>query len=72
VSGSDQSGDASAPNPPPDTETDPEPKDYGPPAESDDDPEPDAGTSGADEGISPWSPEAYDEEAEGPTASTED
>ena len=37
------------------------PKDYGPPADADADPEPDAGTSGADEGISPWSPDAYDE-----------
>ena len=38
------------------------PKDYGPPADADTDPEPDAGTSGADEGISPWSPEAYEED----------
>jgi hypothetical protein len=37
------------------------PKDYGPPADADANPEPDAGTSGADEGISPWSPDAYDE-----------
>jgi len=37
------------------------PKDYGPPADADADPEPDSGTSGADEGVSPWSPEAYDE-----------
>jgi hypothetical protein len=72
MSSSDQSGDAGAPHPPPNPETDPDPKDYGPPAESDDDPEPDAGTSGADEGISPWSPEAYDADADGPTTSTED
>jgi carbon monoxide dehydrogenase subunit G len=38
------------------------PKDYGPPADADGDAEPDAGTSGADEGISPWSPDAYDDE----------
>jgi hypothetical protein len=55
------------------TETDtPEFDDYGPPAESDDDPEPDTSTSGADEGISPWSPESYEEDPEGPTTSTED
>jgi len=30
------------------------------------------GTSGADEGISPLAPEAYDPEGEGPTTSTED
>lgn len=30
------------------------------------------GTSGADEGISPWSPEGYDEDPQGPTPSTED
>ena len=29
------------------------------------------GTSGAEEGISPWSPDAYDEDPEGPTQSTE-
>jgi hypothetical protein len=67
-----ESGEAGAPEPAPDPETDPEVKDYGPPAESDDDSEPDAGTSGAEEGISPWSPEAYDEDPEGPTASTGD
>jgi hypothetical protein len=49
-------------------ETDPDLKDAGPPAEGPADPE---GTSGADEGISGWSPEAYDEEGEGPTPSTE-
>ena len=67
-----ETGDAGAPKPPPDPETDPDVKDYGPPAESDDDPEPESGTSGADEGISPWSPEAYDEDPEGPTTSTAD
>ena len=36
------------------------------------DPAEEEGTSGADEGISPWSPEGYDEDPEGPTTSTED
>jgi hypothetical protein len=48
--------------------TDPEVKDAGPPAEGVADAE---GTSGADEGISPLAPEAYDEEGEEPTSSTE-
>jgi carbon monoxide dehydrogenase subunit G len=38
------------------------PKDYGPPAESDADPQPESGTSGAEEGISPISDDAYDGE----------
>ena len=67
-----ETGDAGAPQPPPDPHTEPDVKDYGPPAESDADPEPDTGTSGADEGISPWSPEAYDGDPRGPTTSTED
>ena len=66
------SGEAGTPKPPPDPETDPDVKDYGPPAESDEDAEPDAGTSGADEGISPWAPEADEPDPEGPTTSTED
>jgi hypothetical protein len=44
-------------------------EDSGPPAEGPAEPD---GTSGAEEGISPWSPEAYDEDPEGPTQSTED
>ena len=36
------------------------------------DPAEQEGTSGADEGISPWSPEGYDEDPQGPTTSTED
>jgi carbon monoxide dehydrogenase subunit G len=48
------------------------PKDYGDPADADVDPEPPSGASGADEGVSPWSPEAYEPEPEGPTTSTED
>ena len=66
-----ESGDAGTPKPPPEPETDPEVKDYGEPAESDADPEPDEGTSGADEGLSPLAPEAYDPDGEGPTTSTE-
>ena len=31
-----------------------------------------SGTSGADEGISPLAPEAYEADPEGPTTSTED
>lgn len=48
------------------------PKDYGPPADADSELEPDSGTSGADDGVSPWSPEAYEPDPEGPTTSTED
>jgi carbon monoxide dehydrogenase subunit G len=33
---------------------------------------PESGTSGADEGVSPLSPETYEPEPEGPTTSTED
>jgi hypothetical protein len=44
-------------------------EDAGPPAEGPADPE---GSSGAEEGLNPWSPESYDEDAEGPTTSTED
>ena len=62
-------GEACAPKPPPEPETEEDLKDYGPPAEADEETEPEAGTSGADEGISPWAPEAYDEDAEGPTTS---
>jgi carbon monoxide dehydrogenase subunit G len=47
------------------------PTDYGPPAESTDEPEPASGTSGAEEGVSPWSPEQREPEPEGPTPSTE-
>jgi carbon monoxide dehydrogenase subunit G len=36
------------------------------------DPAEQEGTSGADEGVSPWSPEAYDDDSQGPTTSTED
>jgi hypothetical protein len=65
-------GDAGTPEPtterePP--ETDPNLKDAGEPAEGIADPE---GTSGAEEGLNPWAPEAYEEDADGPTTSTED
>ncbi|HEX6700776.1 MAG TPA: SRPBCC domain-containing protein, partial [Gaiellaceae bacterium] len=46
--------------------------DYGPPAESTPELEPETGTSGADEGVSPLSPETYEPEPESPTTSTED
>ncbi|MFL6014552.1 MAG: hypothetical protein ACJ74P_09750 [Gaiellaceae bacterium] len=49
-------------------QTDPEVKHAGPPAEGVADPE---GTSGAEDGISPLAPEAYDEDADGPTQSTD-
>jgi carbon monoxide dehydrogenase subunit G len=67
-------GAAGARGPSPDAEApDAEgPKDYGPPADSTPEPEPPSGTSGADEGVSPWSPEGYEPEPEGPTTSTED
>ena len=48
-------------------DADPELKDYRPPADADSDAEPDAGESGAEEGISPWAPESYFDEPEGPT-----
>ena len=69
---SDEMGNADTPEPTTDREppeTDPELKDAGEPADGPADPE---GSSGADEGLSPWSPEAYDPDAEGPTTSTED
>jgi hypothetical protein len=62
-------GQAGAAQPPPEPETDPELKDAGPPADGPADPE---GTSGAEEGVSPFAPEAYDPEGEGPTVSTEE
>lgn len=69
---SDEMGNAGMPEPTTDRdppETDPEVKDAGEPADGPADPE---GSSGAEEGVSPWSPEAYDAEPEGPTTSTED
>jgi hypothetical protein len=69
---SDEMGNAGTPEPmtelePP--ETDPGMKDSGEPAEGPAEPE---GSSGAEEGLSPWAPESYDAEPEGPTTSTED
>ena len=56
--------------PPP---TDPELKDAGPPADVDPEADPAAieGSSGAEEGINPWAPQAYNPDAETPTTSTE-
>ena len=68
---SDASGTLGTPEPTTEREspaTDPELKDAGPPAEGVADPE---GTSGAEEGLNPWAPQAYDAEGEGPTTSTE-
>ena len=48
------------------------PKDAGPPADADAETDVPAGSSGADEGVSPLSQEAYEPEPEGPTTSTED
>jgi hypothetical protein len=65
-------GDAGTPEPTTERdapETDPEVKDAGEPADGPADPE---GSSGAEEGVSPWSPETYDSDPEGPTTSTED
>jgi hypothetical protein len=65
-------GDAGTPEPTTDLEppdTDSELRAAGEPPERTADPE---GTSGAEEGLNPWAPEAYEEGAEGPTTSTED
>jgi hypothetical protein len=50
-------------------ETDPEVKAAGEPTDGPGGPE---GSSGAEEGLSPWSQEAYEADPEGPTTSTED
>jgi len=47
------------------------PKDYGEPAESSETTEPPTGSSGAEEGTSPWSPDAYDGPDTEPAPSTE-
>jgi len=54
--------------------TDADLKDVGPAAEvgPEADPAEVEGSSGAEEGINPWHPEAYSEKPEGPTTSTED
>jgi hypothetical protein len=71
--GAGDTSDASGSSPEPTTareppETDPFLKDSGPPPEGVADPE---GASGAEEGLNPWAPQAYDHEEEGPTTSTE-
>jgi hypothetical protein len=69
---SDEMGDAGTPEPSTERdtpETDPDVKDSGEPADGPADPE---GSSGAEEGLSPWAPETYESEPEGPTTSTED
>jgi hypothetical protein len=65
-------GEAGTPQSTPDRaapETDPDLKDAGEPAEGTADPE---GSSAAEEGVSPWASEAYSQEPEGPTTSTDD
>ena len=61
----DSAGGASGTSPAPTTEVQAPPAegptDYGPPADADADPAPGSGTSGAEEGISPISDDAYDE-----------
>jgi carbon monoxide dehydrogenase subunit G len=52
--------------------SDPAAKDAGPPAESSPTTEPEEGTSGAEEGLNPLSPESYESDPQGPTTSTED
>jgi hypothetical protein len=73
---SDSGGMAGGEEPSPDAEpeTDPELKDYGPPAHmrEEADPEDVGEDEGAEEGISPYAPEAYSDDPEGPTHSTED
>jgi hypothetical protein len=45
---------------PADSDDDPDVKDYGEPAASDLETDPPSGTSGAEDGVSPLSPEQYD------------
>jgi hypothetical protein len=62
----DSAGDSSGTSPEPSTDVDaPEAgdvTDYGEPAESDPDADPPTGTSGAEDGVSPWSPEQYEQD----------
>jgi carbon monoxide dehydrogenase subunit G len=63
--------------PAPSTETssgtaDPEPKDGGRPSRPSAETDLSEGVSGAEEGLSPWAPESYTEDPDGPTTSTED
>ena len=76
---SESGGAGTAGSPPPTTEgvsprTDPELKDYGEPAETtpDADPSESEGTSGAEEGLSPWDEEAYSPEPEKPERVTDE
>ena len=76
-SGEDTSGSAGAPPPSTDAPTHTKPEFYEGPEPAAEQPAPPVGsdsdgTSGADQGVSPWSPEGYDTDPEGPTTSTED
>ncbi len=69
------SGTAGTPQPTTEREppaTDPELKDAGEPPRSSPSTEPEEGTSGAEEGLSPFDPESYSSDPEGPRTSTED
>ena len=70
---SESAGMAGAPNPEhaPPPSTDRETKEYRRPADADAHPEPKAGSSGAEEGISPWADEGYSKDPEGPTQHTD-
>jgi carbon monoxide dehydrogenase subunit G len=73
--GATRAGDAAGASPAPSTEVAPAaqgPLDHGPPAEATPEPEPESGSSAAEEGVSPWSPEQFEREPEGPTTSTDD
>ena len=63
----DSAGGGSGSSPEPSTEVDSPPAegptDYGPPADADADPDPESGTSGAEDGISPISDDAYEEKS---------
>ncbi len=71
----DSPSDASGTSPEPSTDVDApaaqDVTDYGDPSESGREADPPGGTSGAEEGVSPLSPEAYTLDPDGPTASTE-
>jgi hypothetical protein len=65
-------GDADTPEPTTEREapeTDPEVRDSGEPAE--DVPADAEGKSGAEEGLSPWAPESYEDDSQGPTTSAD-
>jgi uncharacterized protein len=72
--GGESSGTAGAPEPSTDAAADTKPEFYEGPEPSGEPPASatEQATSGAEEGVSPLSPEGYDDDAQGPTTSTED